>query len=86
VYVDSLSPVSRNGYRYSDGLGEVLTETLERIAGLDCDIMLSTHDFSFDMHEKLEQGRDAFIDPAACAALAQKTSTYLDKRLKSELP
>ena len=86
VYVDSLSPVSRTGYRYSDGLGDTLAETLERIAGLDCDIMLSTHDSSFDMHGKLEQGREAFIDPAACAALAQKTSTYLDKRLKSELP
>lgn len=86
VYVDSLSPVSRDGYRFSDGLGDVLAETLDRIAGLDCDIMLSTHDFSFDMHEKLKKGREAFLDPAACAALAQKTSTYLDKRLKSELP
>jgi metallo-beta-lactamase class B len=86
VYVDSLTPVSRPGYRYSDGLGDVLDETLDRIAGLDCDIMLSTHDFSFNMHNKLEQGRGAFIDPDSCRALAQKTSTYLDKRLKSELP
>jgi metallo-beta-lactamase class B len=84
VYVDSLSPVSRPGYRYSDGLGDVLRETLGRIAELDCDIMLSTHDFSFALHQKLEQGAQAFIDDQGCREQAEKSIIQLEKRLKSE--
>ena len=86
VYLDSLTAVSRPGYRYSDGLGEVLAKTLARVAALDCDVLLSTHDSSFSLHAKLRQGRKAFIDPDACRELAAKSSTYLDNRLKSELP
>ncbi len=89
VYVDSLTPVSRDGYRFSDGpdgLGAALHETLDRIEELDCDIMLSTHDFSFGLHDKLATGREAFIDPDACRQLAVKTRTYLEKRLDSENP
>lgn len=86
VYLDSLTAVSRPGYRYTDGLGDVLAKTLARVAALDCDILLSTHDFSFSLHEKLGQGKDAFIDPGACREVASKSTTYLDNRLKSEEP
>jgi metallo-beta-lactamase class B len=86
VYVDSLSPVSRPGYRFSDGLGDVLGKTLGRIANLDCDIMLSTHDFSFALHQKLEQGTHAFIDSQECRSRADKTLIQLEKRLNSEHP
>ena len=72
--------------RYSEGLGEALYETLDRIERLDCDIMLSTHDFSFQLHDKLAVGREAFIDPGACRNTAAKTRTYLNRRLKSEVP
>lgn len=86
VYVDSLSPVSRPGYRYSDGLGDVLRDTLVRFAALDCDIMLSTHDSIFGLHDKLQRGREAFIDGGECRKLAENIGTYLDNRLKSERP
>ncbi len=84
VYVDSLSPVSRPGYRYSEGLGEMLRETLGRIEKLDCDIMLSTHDFSFNLHEKLENGEHGFVDDQACRQLAQKILARLATRMESE--
>jgi metallo-beta-lactamase class B len=84
AYVDSLTPVSRDGYRFSDGLGEVLRKTLDRIEGLDCDIMLSTHDFSFALHDKLAEGREAFVDSAACRNLAEKVRSSLTRRLNSE--
>lgn len=86
VYVDSLTPVSRPGYRYSDGLSEILGETIARIADLDCDIMLSTHDASFGLHDKLAVGREAFVDPDACRRTAAKTRTYLAERLATERP
>lgn len=84
VYVDSLSPVSRPGYRFSDGLGEVLRETVGRVANFDCDIMLSTHDFSFALHQKLQQGAKAFIDSGGCRSRADKALIQLEKRLNSE--
>jgi metallo-beta-lactamase class B len=84
VYVDSLAPISRQGYRYADGLGDALRATLDRIAGLDCDIMLSTHDSSFGMHEKLQLGRQAFVDGSECRKHAKKTGTNLDNRLDDE--
>ncbi len=84
VYLDSLSTAARPGYRFSDGLGELLDQTIARVANLDCDIMLSTHDFAFGLHEKLAAGRDAFIDAEACQTIAAKTGTYLDKRLQTE--
>ena len=86
VYVDSLTAVSWPGYRYSDGLGGILGETLARIADLDCDIMLSTHDSSFGLHDKLAVGREAFVDGDACRGIAANTRTYLDKRLETERP
>jgi metallo-beta-lactamase class B len=86
VYVDSLTPVSRSGYRYADGLASALEDTLRRLGKIECDILLSTHDFSFDLHDKLAAGKAAFVDPDACHDLAGETSTYLEKRLKSERP
>ncbi len=86
VYLDSLTAVSRPGYRFSDGLGAKLRATLDRIAALDCDIMLSTHDSSFELHDKLAAGRDTFVDAGACRGIAAKTRTYLDKRLQTERP
>ena len=86
VYVDSLGPVSRSDYRFSDGLGDALQATLDRIASLDCDIMLSTHDFSFALHDKLASGGGAFVDAEACRKHAEKTRTYLHRRLQSEQP
>ncbi len=84
VYLDSLTAVARPDYRFADGLGEALGETIARVADLDCDIMLSTHDASFELHNKLAAGRDAFIDARACQTIAAKTRTYLDKRLQTE--
>lgn len=86
VYVDSLSPVSRPGYRFTDGLGEVLRETLGHAAILDCDILFATHDFSFAMHEKLAKGAQAFINDQACQKIAANTLAQLEKRLQSERP
>jgi metallo-beta-lactamase class B len=84
VYVDSLTPVSRDGYRFSDGLAEDLLRTLERVEQFDCDILLSTHDFSFALHDKLAEGRDAFVDPDECRQLAERGRNSLARRLNTE--
>jgi len=86
VYADSMTPVGPPEYRYSDGAGDSLRASAAAIAALDCDILLSTHDFSFGLHEKLEQGRDAFIDPDACWRYAEDAVGRLERRLESEAP
>lgn len=85
VYADSLSPVSGGDYLFSAGLGSALAASIDRIAGLDCDILLSTHSFSFGLHRKLAQGVAAFIDDQACRQLAAAAQSRLEKRLESEL-
>jgi metallo-beta-lactamase class B len=84
VYADSLSPVSRPGYRFSDGMGDRIRQSASLIAALNCDIFLSTHDFSFGLHEKLALGRDAFIDPDGCKSYAARALQRLERRLERE--
>jgi metallo-beta-lactamase class B len=85
VYADSLSAVSAQGYRFSDGAAGVIRESAANVAALDCDILLSTHDFSFGLHEKLAAGGgEAFEDPEACWAYAETALDGLERRLEAE--
>lgn len=84
VYADSLTPVSRPGYHFADGLGEKLDASISRIANLDCDIALTTHAPAFGLRDKLEKGKDAFIDANGCRDLAARARERLAERLRSE--
>lgn len=84
VYADSISPVSVEGYRFSEGLGEALGDSIERIGNLDCDIFLAPHPFYFGLKEKTQQGREAFIDDQACKRYAASARAWLERRLDEE--
>ena len=84
VYADSLSAVSAPEYRFADGLGEALRQSAQRIASLDCDIFLTTHDSFFDLHAKLEADGAAFVAPGGCSGYAEKALERLERRLASE--
>lgn len=99
VYVDSLTPVSKEGYRYTGGGGtpgivDVFRATLDKVRALPCDVLISTHPSATGMDEKLAArltGRhapgtagDPFVDPSACAALADRSLKMLDARIASE--
>ena len=84
VYADSLSAVSAPGYRFSDGMAEVIRESVAKIAALDCDVLLSTHDFSFALHGKLAAGKEAFVESEACWAYAEAVLARLEQRLERE--
>lgn len=84
VYADSLSAVSAPGYRFGDGMGVTIRESAAALATLDCDILLSTHDFSFGLHEKLAAGRETFVDTEACWAYAEAVLARLERRLDAE--
>ena len=86
VYADSMTPVGPPEYRFGDGAGDSLRAGAAAIAALDCDILLSTHDGSFGLHEKLGRGREAFIDPDACWRYAETAVERLERRLETEHP
>ena len=84
VYADSLSAVSADGYMFSTGLGAALKDSAARIAALDCDILLVTHPFLFQMQEKLAQGRESFVDDKACETYGQTYLQKVQQRLAAE--
>lgn len=84
VYADSLGAVAGDSYRFSDGAADELRASAAAVARLDCDILLSPHPFLFRMHEKLEQGGDAFIDGGECRAYAEKALKGIERRLARE--
>ena len=98
VYVDSLTAVSKDGYRFTDAPGAVETfrESLRTVSALPCDIVISTHPMATGMDEKLAARGDQslapgapgdpFVDAGACQALADLSTTMLDDRVRTEAP
>ena len=97
AYVDSLTAVAKDGYRYADmpGLVDTFRATLRKVATLPCDVVLSTHPSATGMDEKVATRAraniapgadlDPFVDPKACAALAERSEKALDARVASEI-
>ena len=87
VYADSLTAVSAEGYRYSDGpAANQMIESAGAIAELDCDVLLSPHPFFFGMKDKLEKRDEGnpFINNVACMLYAETALSWLEQRLDSE--
>lgn len=84
VYADSLSPVSRDGYRFSDHPQylDAYRASLAQIAGLDCDILLTPHPSASGMRDKLLAGDLA--SGMTCAEYARAVGERLDERLAKE--
>lgn len=85
VYGDSLSPVSADEYRFTDHPEYVsmFRGGIARLAGLDCDLLLTPHPSASDMRRRLA-GRAAWIDPGGCSTYAAKVDKRLDDRLAQE--
>jgi len=84
VYADSLTPVSRDNYRFSDH-PDYLAEfraSIAKIAALDCDILLTPHPSASNLVRRL--GRAKVEDPAACRDYATALTRQLDERLAKE--
>lgn len=84
VYADSLSPVSRDDYRFSDH-PEYLANfraSIERLGGLDCDILLTPHPSHSKMIERAATG--TFEGGMTCAEYADSKTSALDARLAEE--
>jgi len=87
VYADSLTAVSAEGYRFSDGPAvNQLIESAGAISELDCGILLTPHPFFFGMQAKLEKRDEGnpFANNVACMIYAETVLDWLEQRLKSE--
>jgi len=85
VYADSLTPVSRDDYRFSDHPATVAAfrASIAKVAASPCEILLTPHPSASHMRERLALGRPLF-DPDACKAYAAQLTANLDERLAKE--
>jgi len=85
VYADSLSPISSESYRFSDHLEYLAAyrSGLERLAGLDCSILLTPHPSAGATRQRLLSA-DGLPDATACSDYAMAVLRRLETRLAEE--
>jgi len=85
VYADSLTPVSRDDYKFSDHPAYLAAyrASIAKIAALDCDILLTPHPSASKMLERLALGKP-LLDTNACRDYAAQLTKQLDERLAKE--
>ena len=87
VYADSLTAVSAEGYRFTDGpAADQIIASADALSKLDCDILISPHPFFFGMQEKLEKRDEGnpFVNNVACMIYAESMLLWLEERMRSE--
>lgn len=85
AYVDSLSAVSADDYRFTDHPDYVamLRGTFAKVPGLPCDLLITPHPGASGLFERLE-GKAPLVDVDACKAYAAGAAKRLDERLAKE--
>ena len=91
AYVDSLTSVSNDGFKFTaqPGLVDSFRKSLRTAGALPCDVLLTTHPSASGMDEKVKgraakSGADPFINAGACKALENTSLGALEKRVKDE--
>ena len=85
VYVDSLTAVSADGYRFTDHPERVapFRATFDRVAAMPCDVLITPHPEVSNLFARLS-GTAPLIDPTACQTLVTAMRQRLDDRLVKE--
>jgi metallo-beta-lactamase class B len=85
AYVDSLNPISADGYRFSDHPAYLAAfrKGVAKVAALDCDIVLAPHPSSAALRERM-LGNRPLADATGCNRYAESVTDRLDKRLSAE--
>jgi metallo-beta-lactamase class B len=94
VYADSLNAVAAPGFRYSgDGshpdTATILRASIDKVAALPCDIVISVHPELTDLWDKLAARRpgmqpDPMVTPGGCRSYADDARKLLERRLAEE--
>jgi metallo-beta-lactamase class B len=85
VYADSLSPISRDDYKFSEHPDYLAAyrASIAKIAASPCEILLTPHPSASAMKERMT-GEQPLFDPEGCRNYAAKQSKNLDDRLAKE--
>lgn len=85
AYVDSLTAVSRDDYRFTNHPERVapFRATFERVRRMPCDILVTPHPGMSSLFERMA-GREPLIDRDACRRLVRAMGERLDARLARE--
>ena len=85
AYIDSMTAISAEGYRFSDHPERIAPfhSTFERVAALDCDLLITPHPSVSDLFARLS-GEAPLRDPQACRNLANTMQERLHTRLAEE--
>lgn len=83
AYVDSVSAISDERYRYADHPAYVAAfrRSLDKIAGFPCDILITPHPSASGLFDRLSDG---LVSPDACRSYADRGRAGLAERLAQE--
>lgn len=89
AFVDSLTAISDDGFRYSDASHPARVNDfrtgIARVAALPCDVLVTTHPSASQLWSRLGPDASApLADRGACVALAEAATRRLDERLAEE--
>jgi metallo-beta-lactamase class B len=91
AYVDSLTALSRDGFRYSDDPARVASfrRSFTTVAALPCDILITPHPEASGFMQKIaardrEHSSAALVDTGACRAYAAAAKPRFEARLAKE--
>ena len=85
VYADSLTPISRDDYKFSahPEYLKAYRESLAKIAASPCDIVLSPHPSSSKLRDRFARG-ERLLDSDGCRSYAAGLSKQVDDRVAKE--
>ena len=85
AYVDSMTPVSADTYRFTQHPERVapFRETFDRVEALKCDVLITPHPGFSNLFARLS-GKAPLINPEACRTLVTGMRKRLDDRLAKE--
>ena len=87
VYADSVTAMSADGFRFTGARAAEMRNSIDKIAALPCDVIVSTHPDFTDTFEKLAArtpAHNTFITPDGCRKYAAEARQNLDARLARE--
>lgn len=89
VYADSLNAISAPGFRYGADRLARFRASIDTVAALPCDILVTVHPDVSNLWDKLEARTkgaqpDPLVDPASCKVYAEAMGKLLDQRVAQE--
>lgn len=87
AYVDSLTALTDDEYRYSDHADALaaMRATLRKVAALPCEVLVTPHPDSSDLWQRIgTRATQPLVDASACRRYAEQAEANLERQLAKE--